>query len=106
MAAQILLFPYIPPPGPQRSVFGKAMVNRLIDVAADFAGIEREQLLGKSKVWEIAYTRFAVVYVAHQHGKSLSHIARIMGYRDHTSAIHAFRRAIELEASEPEFAQL
>jgi chromosomal replication initiation ATPase DnaA len=89
-----------------RFVFSRALIHRLVERAAEITGISREELVGKSRLWDVAYTRFAIVQVAHESGRSLSQIARALGYRDHTSALHACRRAPGLESSDADFAEL
>ena len=65
-------------------------------------GASLDDILGPKRQRDIAYIRFGVVFTARCRGRSLSAIARALG-RDHTTIIHAQRRAIRLLVESPEF---
>lgn len=105
MTAQVLpLFPRLPEQ--PRIIFGRALVHRLVDRAAKLTAIPAEDIFGFDKTAETAITRFAVMAVAKEAGKSFPQIGKLFGGRDHTSVIHACRRATDLEQTDEDFAEL
>lgn len=94
------------PPSEPAIVFGRALILDLVRRASELTGISLDELRGPRGIRNIAHTRFAVMKVARERGKSLPQIGRILGHRDHTSIMHGIRRAVELEAADPDFAEL
>lgn len=89
-----------------RVVFGRAVINSLVDRAGELTGIPRGNISGQARDKETCLARFAVIRVAKDEGKSLAQIGRALGGRDHTTIMAGFRRALELERSDPDFATL
>jgi chromosomal replication initiator protein len=89
-----------------RIIFGRALVHRLVDRASKLTAIPAEDIFGFDKTAETSMTRFAVMAVAKEAGKSFPQIGKLFGGRDHTSIIHACKRAIEFEAGDEDFAEL
>lgn len=80
-------------------------VQRLAETVADQWDVPVAQVLGRSRVSPLMRPRFALAWIIDQIGVfSLPQIARMIGYTDHTSVIHARRRVNEWRAAEPEFA--
>lgn len=98
---------YLPNASPApRIVFGRALIARLVDRAAESTDIPKAELVGLSRQRDAAWTRFAIMAVAREHGKPYAQIGRVLGDRDHTSVIHGIARAYEIEATDPDFAEL
>ena len=73
-------------------------------VAVEF-GLSQADLTGRSHRADKTRGRFAFVRLARVRLQaSYPDISRTLGGRDHTTAIHAFRRAADLMTSDPDFA--
>jgi len=105
MGAQILLFELPPAPVP-RIVFGRTHVNALVERAAELTGMSRHRIIGETKTPDGFLARCAVVRVARDTGRSLKQIGRVLGNRDHSTICSAYRRALELERTDVDFATL
>jgi hypothetical protein len=82
------------------------IIRPLCRLAARESGITVQEIFSRSRCRRIARPRFAAMKVAHENGRSYCLIARHVRFRDHTSVIHAVRRATELERADPSFAAL
>lgn len=89
-----------------RIVFGRALVLRLAEKASALTRVPITDLLGDCRQKQVAWTRFAVMAVAREQGKTYGQIARVLGGLDHTSVLHGVRRAVQLAAEDPDFARL
>ena len=106
MSGQVLSFPERPSPNEPSIIFGRALILNLARRASALTGIPLEDLLGPRGIRDVAHTRFAVMKVAREGGKSMGQIGRVLGNRDHTSVLHGINRAGQLEAADPDFAEL
>ena len=88
-----------------RIVFGRALIRRLAELAAELTGATFDDIMFNRK-WQFAWTRFAVMQVAREHGKSTSQIGRVLGGLDHSTVITGSRRALVFEAEDPDYARL
>lgn len=78
-----------------------APIAAIIADAADAFGVTADAVLARDRVLR---ARFAAVWVAREAtNTSFSHLGRQMGGRDHTTAMHAWRRAEVLRASDEAF---
>lgn len=101
------VLPMFPEAAPvPRIVFGRAIVGSLVDRAAELTGIPRGNIVGPTKDLDTCLARFAVVRVSRDMGKSLPQIGRVLGGRDHSTIHSAYRRALDLERTDPDFALL
>lgn len=81
----------------------------LREVARRF-NLPREVLVSRGRNRVVVRARFAACWVLHKRPKlnldfrSNPEIGRIVGLRDHTSVIHAVRRAGQIAAREPDYA--
>lgn len=99
--------PYLAPVRPNAPIiFGRAIIRRLIRKASELTAIPEEEIVGKGKVRDVAWTRFAIFVVAREHGKSLWQIGAAFGHMDHTSVKHGLTRAVVIAEQEPDFAEL
>jgi chromosomal replication initiation ATPase DnaA len=86
------------------TAFTGAIVNRLVSRACEVTGVPLRDVM-TARYSEACYVRFAVMKVAREQGKSLPQIGRAMG-KDHTTVLHATRKADELAVSHPDFREL
>ena len=62
-----------------RIAFGRALIHRLAARAAELTGIPLADLLGNVWTRPVAWTRFAVMLVARENGKSTTQIGHVLG---------------------------
>lgn len=100
--------PHLAPvrPGNPPLIFGRAIIRRLIRKASELTAIPEEEITGKGRVRDAAWTRFAIALVAKEQGKSLWQIGAAFGHTDHTSAKHAVERAVVIAQQDSDFAEL
>jgi chromosomal replication initiator protein len=78
-------------------------IARVQELTCEAFGIDREQLLGSGRTAAIAWARQVAMFLAREHtGASLPAIGRDFGGRNHTTVMHACRRAGERIAASPE----
>ena len=90
-------------PRPKFEFGGKALIRNLVQHAASLTGEPVAAITGESRQRELFIIRCAVIYVARQQGRSFPVIGRALK-RDHSSAVHAFRRAQDMIVRDPQFA--
>jgi hypothetical protein len=75
-------------------------IVRAVAIAAD---IPIRQLIGDSRSKSLVLPRHAAMYLAHMFGHSYSSIGRVIGDRDHTTALNGAHRIADLlERDTPE----
>jgi hypothetical protein len=80
----------------------KIRVEDIQRATAKRYGITRAALVSERRVKELVTPRFVAMFLCKTiANKSLPEIGRGFGGRDHTSALHAVRRAAEMIASDP-----
>lgn len=104
MTAQVLQI--LPVATRPRIIFGQALIMRLSVKTAELTGLPLPDILGACHCRPFAYARFAVALAANEQGKSLTQIGRVFHRRHHTTIREGIRRARELEAEDPDFAEL
>jgi chromosomal replication initiation ATPase DnaA len=77
-----------------------------LDRAAARFGVTIQAMLSPCRTDRLAQARFAAMLALHRQGYSYSGIARATRRKDHTTCVHGVRRALELEANYPPFADL
>jgi chromosomal replication initiation ATPase DnaA len=92
------------PASQPRIVFG--LIHRLAERASEITAIPLADVLGDGRTRNLAWTRFAVILVASENGKTSPQIGRVLGGRDHSTIIAGYRRAQHLAVSDPYFACL
>lgn len=100
MSAQVIPFDL----ADVRSRFAVGVVRTLdvVDAAAALCDVTPAMIIGPRRGAAISWVRFGVVHVARRyHG--LSAIGRVLR-RDHSTILHAERRAIDLIEIDPAFA--
>lgn len=85
---------------------GCGVVRKLIEEAARLTGHSYEQIIGSDGARRLARVRFAIMKVAKEQGKSLPQIGHVLSGRDHSTVLSGIRRATEMEAIDPDFAEL
>lgn len=83
---------------------GIFLTRDMVRTAADLTGLDPDLIMGRSRIREAAYVRFAIWHALHNHGLSYSQIGRRFG-RDHSSVLEGCRRAAQ-SLDDPEFARL
>lgn len=101
MQLQLLKAPQRPP-----IAIGAVTIHRLVERASELTGFKPSELYSPCRQRELSWSRFMVMRVAHERGRSLLTIARALGGMDHTSVLHGIRRAPGIAAEHPEFAEL
>lgn len=105
MSAQVLpLFPEakVTP----RVLFGRTLIMELAHRAAELTGFSVSDLLARAGQRDIAWTRAAIMLVAHENGKSLTQIGRVFDGRDHTTVMCSLRTARESASKDADFVEL
>jgi chromosomal replication initiator protein len=78
-------------------------VERIQAATCELFGITRDELLSTSRAQRVAWPRQLAMYLAREHtSHSLPAIARAFGGRNHTTVLHACRRASERLAGDPD----
>ena len=78
-------------------------VERIQAATCELFGITRDELLSASRAQRVAWPRQLAMYLAREHtSHSLPAIARAFGGRNHTTVLHACRRASERLAGDPD----
>jgi chromosomal replication initiator protein len=78
-------------------------VEGIQELTAGAFGLTREELLSPSREARLAWPRQVAMYLAREHtDESLPAIGRCFGGRNHTTVMHACRRAAERLASDPD----
>lgn len=72
--------------------------------AKELFGVRPEDIVGPSRYSLYIPARFAVCTALSRRGWSYPQIGRFLGGRDHSSIIHAVRRAEYMESRDPEYA--
>ncbi len=90
-------------PAAQRASNQSPTVESIQDLTADAFGLTREELLSASRAARLAWPRQVAMYLAREHtGETLPAIGARFGGRNHTTVMHACRRAAERLATDPE----
>lgn len=90
-------------PAAQRAGNQSPTVESIQDLTADAFGLTREELLSASRAARLAWPRQVAMYLAREHtGETLPAIGARFGGRNHTTVMHACRRAAERLATDPE----
>jgi len=78
-------------------------VERIQAVTCDLFGISRDELLSEGRSQRLVWPRQVAMYLAREHtAHSLPAIGQAFGGRNHTTVLHACRRAAQRQASDPE----
>lgn len=82
--------------------------QQVINAVAEDTGLHVGVLLGQSRIRQVARPRQAAAYLMRRLCPHLSYpaIGRLLGGRDHTTALHAERAIIRLMPSDPVLARL
>lgn len=70
--------------------------NHILDCAADIFLLKRDVICGKSRKRYVTRAKQAVCYVLRGLGYKMRHVAAIVGYTDHSTAIYAANTAWEI----------
>ena len=93
LAEQVLagLYPSAPQPGTRAAA---PTIERIQQAVCEHYGLTREELLSTSRAARIAWPRQLAMYLAREHTQaSLPAIGAAFGGRNHTTVMHAVRRA-------------
>ena len=85
-----------------RRVF-RTMTERLLAEASHATGLSPSRLTGRERNNRVFVPRAAICWVLRENGLGMAEIGRRIGGRDHTTIIHACRRAEELRTTDPSF---
>jgi chromosomal replication initiator protein len=78
-------------------------VERVQQATCELFGLSRDELLSDSRAARVAWPRQLAMYLAREHtGSSLPAIGAAFGGRNHTTVMHACRRAAERMAADPD----
>lgn len=90
-----------------RRVGRRVRVSDIIDQVDYEMGVQRCDLVGNDRSAGLFRARAAVCWLARQlTSASLPQIGAILGGRDHTSVLHACRRAADMRDHDPAFRRL
>lgn len=82
---------------------GEATVEHIQDLVAEAFGLTREQLLSPSRAARFAWPRQVAMYLAREHTHAtLPAIGRSFGGRDHSTVLHACKRAADRLSTDPD----
>lgn len=83
------------------------LVREIADAVATVASLSVLDLASSRRNVRLARARFAVVFLAKElTARSYPEIGRVLGGRDHTTIMHAYRRACELLPTDEPFRAL
>jgi chromosomal replication initiator protein len=86
-----------------RAAGGPPTVERIQDLVAEAFGLTREELLSPSRAARVAWPRQVAMYLARQHThETLPAIGAHFGGRDHSTVLHACKRATDRIRTDPE----
>lgn len=83
----------------------RARVDDIITLAARIWEVDRNDLLSPARNKRLSMARQAVYLVAHEHGHSYPHIARMTRRSCHSGPIHGANEALGHEERNPAYAQ-
>jgi len=87
-----------------KSAFTEVTIDHVIKYVSREMKVSERQLLGKSRIMEIAHARQVAMYLAREFtNSSLINIGYHLGRRDHTTVIHACRTVEKKINKDPEF---
>jgi chromosomal replication initiator protein len=82
---------------------GPPTVQRIQDVVADVFGLTREELLSPSRAARVAWPRQVAMYLSREHThETLPAIGQHFGGRDHSTVLHACKRAANRIGTDPD----
>ena len=85
----------------------KPTLEHVLDTTCKHFSLTRTELLSSSRSADIVWPRQLAMYLAREHtGASLPAIGGAFGGRNHTTVMHACRRAAERAAGDPEAAEV
>jgi chromosomal replication initiator protein len=103
LAEEVLSGLYPGAKGPRRAA--KPTVDLIQRAVCDQFGLTRDELLSDARGQRIAWPRQLAMYLAREHtAQSLPAIGQAFGGRNHTTVMHACKRAAQRLASDPEVA--
>ena len=82
---------------------GPPTVERIQEVVADVFGLTREELVSPSRAARVAWPRQVAMYLSREHThETLPAIGRSFGGRDHSTVLHACKRAATRIGTDPD----
>jgi len=91
----------------RRSPSARPTLESVLDATCEHFSLTRDELLSASRSPRVVWPRQLAMYLAREHtGASLPAIGGAFGGRNHTTVIHACRRAAERAANDPEAADI
>lgn len=87
------------------TLFEPQGLNDIYEFAYSNYKVRKEQVLGKSRKFNVLAVRQIVCYfLNHIRGYNLNEIASLTGYKDHSTVLHSVRRVkLYLEIKDPKF---
>jgi chromosomal replication initiator protein len=86
-----------------RAASGPPSVERIQELVAEAFGVTREELLGTSRTARVAWPRQVAMYLTREHThETLPAIGRQFGGRDHSTVLHACKRAANRIGTDPD----
>jgi chromosomal replication initiator protein len=78
-------------------------VDRIQELVAEAFGLTREELVSPSRTARVAWPRQVAMYLAREHThETLPAIGRRFGGRDHSTVLHACKRAADRIGTDPD----
>jgi chromosomal replication initiator protein len=86
-----------------RAAAGPPSIERIQELVAEAFDVTREELLSPSRAARVAWPRQVAMYLAREHThETLPAIGRSFGGRDHSTVLHACKRAVSRIGSDPD----
>ncbi|HET6508815.1 MAG TPA: chromosomal replication initiator protein DnaA [Baekduia sp.] len=86
-----------------RAAAGPPTVERIQELVAETFDVTREELLGAGRTARVAWPRQVAMYLAREHThETLPAIGRHFGGRDHSTVLHACKRAADRIGTDPD----
>jgi chromosomal replication initiator protein len=86
-----------------RAAAGPPSVQRIQDLVAEVFGLTREELLSPTRTARVAWPRQVAMYLSREHThETLPAIGAHFGGRDHSTVLHACKRAASRIGTDPE----
>jgi chromosomal replication initiator protein len=87
----------------RRAAAGPPSVQRIQELVAEAFGITREELLSASRAARVTWPRQVAMYLAREHTReTLPAIGASFGGRDHSTVLHACKRAADRLGTDPD----
>lgn len=76
---------------------------QLVGKASEFWDVPSWRLLKRERTRKVAYARFGVIWALRETGITFWAITKHLNFKEHTSAMYAYKKAQRMRETDPEF---